>query len=76
MTTPANKEIDKWGRDWNDDSVKGEQPYGKQIGDSAPYTEKVIDDLTDMVLSKMNGNKTFDKKPGYNEEGALKKKVE
>ena len=49
--TPANKEVAPNGsKDWNDDSVKGEQPYGKQIGSSAPFEQKV-DMLTDAVVN-------------------------
>lgn len=52
--TPANTEIDKWGRDWNDDSTKGEKPFGTQIGHSGdPFSEKVVDMLTDAVLSRL-----------------------
>lgn len=54
MTTPDNKEIDKWGRDWNDDSAKGEKPFGTQIGHNGdPFSEKVIDMLTDAVMSRL-----------------------
>lgn len=54
MTTPPNKEVAKNGaRDWNDKSVEGEQPYGKQIGSTAPFSEKVIDMLTDTIMKKM-----------------------
>ena len=49
--TPANKEVAPNGsKDWNDDSTKGEQPYGKQIGSSAPFEQKV-DMLTDAVVN-------------------------
>lgn len=51
--TPANTEIDKWGRDWNDDSTKGEKPFGTQIGDSAPFSEKVLNMLTDAVIDQL-----------------------
>ena len=57
MTTPPNKEIDKFGKDWNDDSAKGEKPFGTQIGSSAPYTEEVIDKLTDAIMRRINLNK-------------------
>ena len=53
MTLPPNKEIDRYGRDWNDDSAKGDEPFGKQIGSSAPYTEKVVDMLTDAIFNKI-----------------------
>jgi hypothetical protein len=53
MTLPPNKEIDRYGKDWNDDSAKGEEPFGKQIGSSAPYTEKVVDMLTDAIFNRL-----------------------
>lgn len=54
MTTPDNKEIDKWGRDWNDISAKGDKPFGTKIGHGGdPFSEKVIDMLTDAVMSKL-----------------------
>lgn len=52
MTLPPNKEINRWGRDWNDDSTKGEEPFGKKIGSSAPFTEKVVDMITDAVMNQ------------------------
>ena len=49
MTTPANTEVAPNGaRDWNDESTKGEEPFGKQIGKSDPY-----DEIVDMVLNKV-----------------------
>lgn len=54
MTHPDNVEVAPNGaRDWNDDSTKGEEPFGKQIGSSAPYTDKVINMLTDMVFNQV-----------------------
>ena len=54
MTTPPNKEVAPNGvRDWNDDSVKSDEPYGKKIGSSAPYDEEVIDMIMDAVISKI-----------------------
>ena len=57
MTTPPNKEIDKFGKDWNDDSAKGEKPFGTQIGSSAPFTEEVIEKLTDAIMRRIDTNK-------------------
>ena len=52
MTHPDNIEVAPNGaRDWNDDSAKGEEPFGKQIGSSAPYDETVVNILTDMVYN-------------------------
>ncbi len=55
MTTPANKEVlaGTADRDFNDDSAKGEQPYGQKIGSSAPFDDKVVDLLTDQVMNKI-----------------------
>lgn len=55
MTTPANKEVlaGTADRDFNDDSAKGERPYGQKIGSSAPFNEKVVDLLVDQVISKI-----------------------
>ena len=56
MSVPSNIEVAPNGaRDWNDDSTKGEEPFGKQIGSSAPYDEKVINLLTDMVYDSIKG---------------------
>jgi hypothetical protein len=57
MTTPPNKEkfVGTADRDWNDDSAKGEQPYGLKIGNGKPFNQKVVDLLTDQVLAKIKG---------------------
>lgn len=59
MTTPPNKEVTAGtgDKDWNDDSAKSEEPFGKKIGSSAPYTEEVIDILTDAIMKHLNTNK-------------------
>ena len=55
MTTPANTEVAPNGaRDWNDESTKGEEPFGKQIGSSAPYTD-LVDTITKEVLKHLKG---------------------
>lgn len=54
MTHPDNDEVAPNGaRDWNDDSAKSQEPFGKQIGSSAPYTDKVVNILTDMVFNNV-----------------------
>lgn len=52
--TPANKEVlaGTAEKDWNDDSTKGDAPYGKKIGNSAPF-DKVVNMLTDAVLANI-----------------------
>ena len=55
VTTPANTEVAPNGaRDWNDESAKGEEPFGKQIGSSAPYDE-IVDVITKEVLKHLKG---------------------
>ena len=55
FTTPANTEVDPNGaHDWNDESTKGEEPFGKQIGSSDPF-EKVVDEITEAVLKQIKG---------------------
>ena len=50
---PANREVAPNGaRDWNDDSVEGELPYGKKIGSSAPY-EKAVQVITDSIMESL-----------------------
>lgn len=54
FTLPDNREINDFGEDWNDDSTKGEEPFGSKIlhgGD--PYTEKIVDMLTDSIMEKL-----------------------
>ena len=54
MTTPPAIEVAPNGaRDWNDDSVKSEKPFGRQIGSSAPFDEKVLDMLADSIMEKL-----------------------
>lgn len=54
MTTPDNKEVlaGTAEKDWNDDSAKGEQPYGLKIGKGTPF-DKVVDMLTDQVMAQL-----------------------
>ena len=55
MTTPANVEVAPNGaRDWNDESARGEEPFGKQIGSSDPYDE-IVDAVLNKVLQHLNG---------------------
>lgn len=58
FTTPANKEVlaGTADRDFNDDSAKGEAPYGKKVGSSAPY-DKLVNMLTDSVLNTIKKSK-------------------
>lgn len=53
MTLPDNKEVivNKGDRDWNDDSVKGSESFGKKIGSNAPFTDDVVKQITDVVVA-------------------------
>ena len=39
-------------KDWNDDSVHSEEPFGKTIGDGKPY-EKLAQLITDRVMEQI-----------------------
>lgn len=39
-------------RDWNDDSVHSEEPFGSKIGDGKPY-EKLVQMITDSVMESI-----------------------
>ena len=51
MTTPADTEVLRGtaDKDWNDDSAKGSERYGKKIGNGKPFDE-VVKMLTDSVI--------------------------
>lgn len=58
MTVPANNaSLKKGTKDWDDASVKGDQPFGQKIGDSFPF-DQAVELLTDKVMDSMkNGLK-------------------
>ena len=64
MTLPRNGEDQNaHGRDWNDESVHGEQPFGQKIGSTAPFdidpatiTNSIAESIQ-RVLKKYNGRK-------------------
>lgn len=57
MTLPPNADGSKWGEDWNDESAKGDEPYGKQIGHGGdPFTEKV-DAITNALVTALSKKK-------------------
>ena len=43
-------------RDWNDDSVHSEEPFGKGKGDSTPF-DQLVAQITDSVMKQVNENK-------------------
>jgi hypothetical protein len=53
-TTGSDNE--KGMKDWNDESVYSEQPFGSKIGDSAPF-DKVVKAVTDSVMEAITGKK-------------------
>ena len=57
MTHPEAKEVlaGTADRDFNDDSAKGSEQYGKKIGNGKPFDQATIDNLTDQVLAKIKG---------------------
>ena len=57
MTHPEAKEVlaGTADRDFNDDSAKGSEQYGKKIGSGKPFDQKTVDLLTDQVLAKIKG---------------------
>ena len=62
FTLPQNGEDrNKWGRDWNDESVHGEEPFGKQIGDSAPF-DKLVNAVTKDVMYQLKKGVPLDNK--------------
>ena len=53
FSLPANKEVAPNGaRDWNDESAEGEEPFGKQIGSSAPF-EKAVQKITNSIMESL-----------------------
>ena len=53
MTTPSVKGGKVFGRDWDDESVKGDEPFGKSKGNSAPYIDDIVNIITDSITSQI-----------------------
>lgn len=57
MNLPTTGEDNnQWGRDWNDESVYSEQPFGQKVGDSAPFDDVVkatVDSLVESLKKKI-----------------------
>jgi len=49
---PTGSDEYKGNRDWNDDSVHNEKPFGSSIGDGKPYSE-LVKVITDSVISEL-----------------------
>ena len=57
MTLPqTGEDKNQWGRDWNDESVHSEEPFGKGKGDSTPF-DQLVAQITDSVMKQINENK-------------------
>ena len=53
MELPSTGEDkNQWGRDWNDESVHNETPFGTKIGDSAPFNQ-LVDAVTKDVMYQL-----------------------
>lgn len=48
---PTGEDKNKWGRDWNDDSVYSEEPFGSKIGSSAPFD--IVQHVTDSIMEQI-----------------------
>ena len=52
MNLPATGEDkNQWGRDWNDESVYSEEPFGSKIGSSAPFD--IVQHVTDSIMEQI-----------------------
>ena len=49
---PTGSDQENGMRDWNDDSVHSEAPFGSKIGDGKPY-EKLVQMITDSVMENI-----------------------
>lgn len=56
MTTPSNRGDVVNGREWDDESVKGDKPYGTSKGKSDPFDE-LVDMMAESILATV-----YDKK--------------
>lgn len=62
MTLPATgSDKNEHGRDWNDESVHSEKPFGTQIGKSDPYNE-LVKRITNDVKNELKGMANESKK--------------
>ena len=57
MTLPPNADGSKWGEDWNDETAKGEKPYGLKIGHSGDPFEDVVSAITNAVVTTLGKKK-------------------
>jgi hypothetical protein len=48
---PTGEDNNQWGRDWNDESVYSEEPFGSKIGSSAPFD--IVQNVTDSIMEQI-----------------------
>lgn len=48
---PTGEDKNKWGKDWNDESVYSEEPFGSKIGSSAPFD--IVQHVTDSIMEQI-----------------------
>lgn len=48
---PTGEDKNQWGRDWNDESVYSEEPFGSKIGSSAPFD--IVQHVTDSIMEQI-----------------------
>jgi hypothetical protein len=48
---PTGEDKNQWGRDWNDESVYSEEPFGTKIGSSAPFD--IVQNVTDSIMEQI-----------------------
>lgn len=53
---PTGEDKFQDNRDWNDDSVHSEEPFGQGKGDSTPF-DQLVAQITDSVMKQINENK-------------------
>ena len=51
----TGEDQNQWGRDWNDDSVHSEEPFGSKIGNGDPFTELVNTVTKDVMYQLKKG---------------------
>lgn len=57
MTLPTTGGDSKWGKDWNDDSVKSEAPFGTQIGHGGDLFNQQVEAITNAVVDFLTKSK-------------------
>lgn len=58
---PTGEDSNEHGRDWNDQSVYSERPFGEKIGDGAPF-DQLVDKIAKEMMENACKGKPFCKK--------------